>query len=106
LISYQIVSAERFEIEECSTWTSALGSIKIDAAFNNLILWLGRSAPYLLQERFRNEALARFRSLKVEFNPLDPECPEDFVIPIPRSVPDCESIRLSRGYLSLSKLSH
>jgi hypothetical protein len=91
-------------VEECNAGTgAAYASVYLDLGFERLIRnKLGAKADTILTKKTAVECLRYFESIKREFNPYDPDCENDFEIPI-RGAPEMPEIGLEEGHLKLSK---
>ena len=104
-MSYKVLSLNPFEVQESSEGTgAACGAMYLNDGFGRLIhSMMGTLAPEIITERRLEEAKRCFETtIKCVFNPLAPDCEDEYEIPLP-GARDVLPIGLEGGYLALSK---
>jgi hypothetical protein len=98
-----VINQTPFSVEECSVGTgAACGSVYLDQGFENLLRKkFGQHAKTILDGKRVTALVRHFDStIKREYNPFDPDCDNEFEIPL-AGVTDIPELGIEDGYLRL-----
>lgn len=102
MIAYRVLSFEPFQLTECTAPSGAIcGAVFLDRGFKLFLQKrIGGRADSILTPRRISEALRSFETIKRSFDPFDPDCEEEYFIPL-SGARDVIEVGLEDGYLKL-----